>query len=145
MARHIWTVVCRKAVIDAANTVTLFDALEELGVFPEPPAQMLGKGVLPVEMAVVTLWMRDDVAIGEAPTQRMRILAPDGRQLAVAEQAFDLERYQRARNIANLPGLLYAGLGTYTVEVSRKTDGKYEVVASVPFDLKVGPDPTKRN
>lgn len=146
MAKHLWTVVCRKVVIDqSTNTASIFEVMEELGIFPVPSADQVDKVMLPIDFASVSLWARDDPSTGESQTQRIQVLGPSGRELASAEQSFDLDKFSRARNIANVPGLPYSGLGTYTVKVSVKTGKGYQTVAQIPFDLKEGPNPSKRN
>jgi hypothetical protein len=142
MARHVYTVLCRKASIDQVNSLSMFDAVEELNVFPLPPDELVGKVIIAYPMTLVSYWMREKKAKPEVAKQRIRLFGPSGAVLGSNEFEFDLQKTTSARNMANAEGLLYGGLGDYEFEVSAiDKGGDATVVARFPFELKLGPDP----
>jgi hypothetical protein len=142
MARHIWSVLCRKAVVDSTNMLSIFDVIEEISTFPQPPDDLIRKVLLPFPMTLVSYWTRDQRANEEVGKQRIQLIGPNRDVLGNTELEFDLRKFANARNLANLAGVLYAGLGFYEFEVSAvDKDGQAKVVASVPFEIKLGPDP----
>lgn len=151
MAKHIWTIVCRKAVVDAANNLSIIDVTEEVGVFPEPPitpeppAPPGAKIMLPIEITIVSYWTRENRHKEETAKQRLQLLGPDGKLIGGGEGLIDLTKVANARVMAQLPGIPYSGFGVYLFEISRPEKTEWTPVASIPILLKLGPDPSVRN
>src|SRR5262249_19964971 len=107
MAEHVWSVPCRRVIVDqitqAASLIDTFEGLEYV-VPPGQPEPNLS-APLPLEINVVTLWTRSDPAKGEKTRQRLRVStpAPAGDEriatLQPAELDIDLVSARNHRNV----------------------------------------------
>lgn len=144
MAKHVWSVLCRRGVVDQiTNQVSLHDVIEQVnvGALPQTPdAVPNGKVALQIEMMVVSYWVRDNADKGERATERVQIVAPGGEIAAFGQIAFDLEKFTQARNLTTVAGLPFSGFGAYWVDVSRLVQGdEWESVARIPFTVVAAP------
>lgn len=137
MIRHVWSVICGKSAIDReTNNISLFEVIERIeftftgsGEFP-PGA--------PFNLELVTLWARQDPNTPAEAQMRVRLLAPDGRELsALPPFRLDLLTASRMRQRTRIQGILLAGSGWYDLEVAyRVTNGGDWIVATrVPLEI----------
>jgi hypothetical protein len=146
MPRHVWSVLCRKTMVDNGNLLSIFEVMDELSAFPQPPDEQLGQAVVPYPMTLVTLWSRNKIDVAEKCTACARIIGPSGgRELSRREYEIDLTKFVNSRAMLTLPGILYVGFGRYEFEVSLlNSKGEAKPVALVPLDVKLGPDPNAK-
>jgi len=139
MIRHVWSVLCGKSVIDRdTNNVSILEVMERieftytgLGPFPQGA---------PISFELITLWARRDPNVPVEGEMRVRLLAPDGRELSVMPASrLDLITHQRLRQRLRLEGILLAGSGWYDWEVAYRTmnQGEWTVAALVPLEIVV--------
>lgn len=116
MARLLWSLICRRAIVDENfKAVSLIDVLEGIDV-GLPPGEKLS--VIPVESAFVTLWTRLNATKPESPsTQRIRVIGPDGAESPPVFAPMDLSNHRNWRNVVQFRGITFRGPGDYTFVV----------------------------
>ncbi len=145
MIDHYWTVLCSKSVIDKdANTISLFDVLEQITVYGDPPPG--GKtGGIPMEHSIVSLWGRTDEDRPAKGTVRYLIEyhgGGDDRKTDPHEVSVDLSEYTRSRTRALMNVLPLMGAGKHWVRVFLKQENQddWDLVASIPFHVEFKPE-----
>lgn len=136
MIQHIWSVACSHSSIDTeTNNVSLLNVVEQIN-----PVGLAAdaKGILPMQIEIVSLWMRDGVpGRGFA---RMVIEAPDSVLEPTDEMMIDLspEATTRFRSRLRLAGVPFEGYGIYWFRVEyREGPGEEWVeVARLPIEMK---------
>lgn len=153
MARLIWAVYCKDAVIDKdSNNIYLQGILERVVVHTNPKdlptlnvssESALNDGVpgMPMESALVTLWARDDFEKSEMPHIRIRLVCPDNHSYGVLEQDIDLDQHSRMRVTAKFDGIPYRGAGEYDfiAELYDPENDNWVEKATVPLEVVVEP------
>lgn len=145
MIEHYWTVFCSKSVIDKdANTISLFDALEQITVYGAPPPG--GKtGGIPMENSIVSFWGRTEEGRPAKGTVRYFIEYHgdgDDRTTDPHEITIDLSEYTRSRTRALMNVLPLMGAGKHWVRVFLKQENQddWDLVASVPYHVEFKPE-----
>lgn len=138
MIRHVWSVLCTKSSIDTeTNNVSLFEVIEQLELqFPGTSAPPRG---VPLELELLTLWARQDPATPVTGEMRIRLLSPQGKELAAFTAGVDLGSAPRNRHRARLNGLVLDGSGWYEWEVSSRADPSkgWDVQVLIPLDISL--------
>ena len=135
--KHIWSILCRKSVIDPDNNIlSISEALEELELgIPEGQ-----KGVqainIPIEFELTSYWIKERAAI---PKGLIVVFDPKNKQLG--EFSFDLgfkEKITRSRTRVKFSGLVLTTEGEYTFKVGLKHENtkKIEQVAELPLFVR---------
>lgn len=131
MPEHIFTVAAKGLTVDAqTNTLTLFSVIEELGAPPSLPAAV-------PELYLVTLWRRRSQEEGVGFVQRTRFSDPEGKQLAVVEQSFRMEK-TRHRIIGHVHMFPIQSAGCHRIDVFVRRDDALDwgaPVASYPIEV----------
>lgn len=148
MATLRWAVCFQRAIIDSTTqSLSLIDHLERITLPHAPPPADGARPLLPLKFCLVTIWDRSKHELAERGEMRVRLLGPEGDELAKATTPIDLVSGSSARNFVNLPGLPLAGAGRYTFEVCQKSDDDWHEEPARPhFDVVYSPDvaPAKR-
>jgi len=139
MAKHIWTVLCRRAVLDKfTNTASMFDTLEEVtATLAEPLPDKWT--LLPLEAVLVSFVVRTNVNVPERPRLKVEVVGPNGDVYEPSISGeFDLTEYPRARTFIKLGSLPVLAFGThkYMVYLEEGPD-KWTEVAEIPLDFKL--------
>jgi len=142
MARHIWSVLCSRMVVDEeSHTVSLIDAMEQLTITLSPDkAEIPENTMVPVTMRLVSMFIRNDPEKPEPPeTVRFEIHSPKGKTIGHAELNSILEKAIRCRLFLNIQGLPWCGEGLYhfLVRQRRGKKPKWVTVAKVPLQVTV--------
>lgn len=142
MATLRWAVCFQRAIIDSATqNLSLIDHLERITLPHAPPPVDGARPLLPFKFCLVTIWDRSKPELAERGEMRVRLLGPDGEELAKATVPIDLMSGSSARNFVNLPGLPLAGAGRYTFEVCQKVDEEWQDESARPhFEVVYSPD-----
>ena len=122
MPRHIWSVLCRKALVDKdTGTTTLLEVVEGINIAGEPPP--IGTAFkFPVEL--ITLWMRSEIDFAEEPQACRAVLSgPTSGIHTTPESTIDLAVSPRFRWTLRIGGIPYFGVGVYEFEVQRRAPG----------------------
>ncbi|SRR6266478_3237634 len=145
MAKHVWSVLCYKGCLDQyTNQVSLLDVIEGIIIKPmEPvPEIPMGKEIhLPVQMSLVSLWIRSDMAVPEEPMTRVRTIVPGGASRSPQMIKIDLTKYPRTRNFLRFETLPFHGEGFFyfMIELHDAASGEWRTLAEIPLELKVEP------
>ncbi len=145
MARHVWSVLCYKGCLDQyTNQVSLLDVIEAISIKPaEPVPETQGDKEIrvPVQMTLVTLLARSDVAVPEVGMMRVRLVLPDGVSRPPQELKFDLTKHRRLRNFTRIQSLPLRGDGyfNFVVELRDEAADEWRTAAEIPLEFKVEP------
>ena len=134
MPKHLWTVLCKRTVLDRyTNTVSMFQVLDELKA---PLSELEMPATVPLEWSLTTLWMREDLTISEEFATRVDIISPKGKTLGGSEAPVDMSAHKRHRMITNQDRLSIDGPGIYLFRIEYKAkNGRWVRAAEVPLEL----------
>ena len=111
MARHVWTVVCTKAVTDPrSNNISLIDVTEQLNLSPETP--LTGVAQIRFPLTVVSLWIRDDLGRPETEKVRLTHRDVDGMEISGHSSTRVLARYTHPTEERKIGALDLSGVVT---------------------------------
>lgn len=135
MIEHVWTVVCRQAVVDKeSNTMSLQAVLENIEIFGEPEE---GK-MVPMQFDVASLWSRTGENVPGAGVVRIKLISPTGNELRTSENIeVNLLETERHRTIVHFQGMPVSEAGRHTISVELQEEGGgVSEIASVPIMIK---------
>lgn len=151
MAKHVWTILCGKAIIDQESFVVAFDLVERITIFEkgerDDTAGQLMPSFIDMHMDLLGWWVRSDWSVPESVTFRVRLRLPSGEYTGVkaastGEDVFviSLRESTGIRTKIHVPGIPWAGLGVYWFEVEEQTgSGGWQAVAAIPIELYLDP------
>ncbi len=154
MARHIWSVLCHKDLLDSkSKQVSLIDVIEKITLPQEEFFQEAARlGLEPGQMAtqgfafaaptrLVSFWTRSDPVAPEVFEFRIRQLAPSGKLLAHQVVRVSLENHRNSRPTIHFEGFIFAGEGIYSIAVDKRDAGKdrFTRQATLPLEIDVKP------
>jgi len=142
MADHIWTVFCRRVLIDQpSNSLSLMDVIEGIKITQSSDGSPVQSStdINLTGMDLVTLWTRSNTSTPEEIQTKVILQSPDGKKHPQPEQTIDLKTRPRNRHILRMTGLPFTVEGRYywTVQqkqVTKSGQEKWKSVARVPFD-----------
>ena len=137
MAELLWAVLCYKANVDKeTNNVSLLDVLEQITLQPGQDLEDEAEGIaMAHHMELATLWRRTDPAVPELGHMRLELVTPRNNVSGRAELPLRLDTSVRYRGIVKLDALPFEGFGTYRFRVSKKEEGDWREVTSVPLEV----------
>ena len=135
MAKHVWSVLCRRAILDkSTNNVSLIDSLENIEFVPTKPLQEGRWSIFAFETTLVSFLVRSDDNVPEQPKIRVQLVAPDGKasgQEVIA--TVNLSEHTRARNFFQFQTMGFWSSGTHNFVVSLELENEgWEAFAEVP-------------
>jgi hypothetical protein len=148
--KHIWSVLCRRSVIDGqSNNLSLFDVFEQIGINIDQPANDLKNGefldnlprVLPYEYSLVTFWTREEADNGTLKMDiKLEIVDPKG--AVIKDQVFETEipeGNRRMRHLTKLTHLFLTSSGVYCFKIMYRSTGakEYTLAAELPLEVKI--------
>jgi hypothetical protein len=141
MIRHAWTVLCSRSSVDSeSNNMSLFDILEQVTII-EPPR---GPGILAFPHEVVSLWTRDDLAVGGVTHCRYVVEAPGGVRTVGEGNEIDLTAFHRTRLRGRPSGLPVNVAGLYwvtTEQLQGAENPTWVEVSRLPVEVRFGDVP----
>jgi hypothetical protein len=141
MARHIWSVLCSRAIVDQDNNISLIGVTESMGfqALEEVPPGSVAR--IPVQLTLVSLWTRAAPDTAERIRVRISVVLPGGRRVGSGtEMAVDLENYPRTRTFMNFQDLpILPGVDTYEFQVESFSNDQWRLEASVPVEFRLVP------
>ncbi len=142
--KHVWSVLCRKSLIDGTtNQVSLLDILEEV-VFtiPKPfsdslkDEMSLGKAaVFPFEYEVISLW--ENVKRTSGDSYIVEMIDPDNERKELGSGELKFENIDRLRVRIQSTHLPVKKEGRHSFIIKIKSGEEQEEVASLPFIVKL--------
>jgi hypothetical protein len=146
MARHVWTVLCRRAVVDRfSNAASAFDMLEEI-VFEPQEALVLNDWMsIPIEATLISFIIRSDQSVAERPGLRVEVISPTGeRYKSVGSVELDLVGSSRIRNLFTFPAVPFREFGIQKFIIHlEETPGDWKQVAEIPLEFKLKQAPVE--
>jgi hypothetical protein len=145
MARHAWTILCKRTELGPEDNISLIDVVEELHIVTNAPDPENTNIFFDAGWHLVSSWERTDEGIPENIRVRVTFRGPRGPQLPPPETGLHMDaNYLVARSDATIGRLLLRGSGRYEFLVEHKTlpDGAWEESCRVPLhvDMKTNPD-----
>lgn len=144
MIKHIWTVLCRKSVIDnESNNLSLYDILEQLSISVKPEKETVKKTVkinLPLEYEVVSLWVKQSSKDGFNGEIKLEIINPEGSVVKTFEQPFIIQdNKNRLRSRIRINGFVVDGSGVYLFRISykEKQEKNFTQISEVPLEVSL--------
>ena len=140
MVEHIWSVFCRRAVVDEqTNNVSLFEIIEQIS--GEIPASLTPdqRPAVAIDAQLISFWIRDTEEVPEKGKARISYIGPSGDALIPPrEYDIDLTAKSRVRSIGTISGLPTPESGYYRIKVElSKDDTEWTEVASIPLDVRL--------
>lgn len=154
MAEHVWSVLCRKAVVDRyEGQVSLHEVIEQV-VYRGSEEELLDEiekgvlGLIQASMQLVTWWVRSDFDTPET-TSRVRISLADpsgdvlphprnaDKEMSI-ESPIDLEEKTARRILVSFDGIPFSGFGTYrfVVEGKSEDDDEWKLATRIPLQVR---------
>lgn len=141
MANHIWTIVCRRSIVEKdTNILSIIDVAEQLSidvhVSPEvQDADVIGSAAF----HLISFWERTDPKRPEPETQiETRVISPSGKLLGKMEADFSMnDPHTRSRVTVSVPGMPVRESGRYEIRVFLKKGKRWQRVATVPLTIVV--------
>lgn len=157
MADHVWTVVCSKTLIDpSSNVASLIDITERLilGAVSEEETVEQGferaksegkKGIrFPVQLQLVSWWVRSDYSKPETAKIRVAIMGPEGDRLFQQDAVIEMEEGTTGRRLTvNFNAVPITSLGRFWFLVEQPKSGKgtakrWTTAARIPVEITAG-------
>lgn len=141
MAKHIWSVLCRRALIDRnSNSASLIETLEEITVELNGHLDPDTWTPLPVEATIVTLLSRSDMAIPERLQMKVELVGPNNETYISPPKvlAIDLSEAKRARVVTTFATMPIRGSGIqrFIVQLEELTND-WRQVAEIPLAVEI--------
>lgn len=144
MIKHIWSILCRRSVIDSeTNNISLYDSLEELSVGIKVKQQNapLPQAInIPIDYEVVSFWMKENIEIHIQADTEIEIVLPNGSTGKSFPQKIDMpEKMQRIRARYRIKGFGVTMPGTYWFKIKIKEGGEklFRTVSEIPLEVKI--------
>lgn len=148
MARHLWTVLCSKGILDGHNSLTIIDVVERIdigaqlvrhaGSQSERDPPLPKRALIKFDLQLISLWMRSALNTPELIDSQVRIVAPNGEVIGGASTPVNLSEAQRFRTTITL-GVLPLIDGVIEFEVYSRDPGatEWQRVAQIPLELRI--------
>jgi len=137
MPQLIWSVLCYKGCLDSySNQVSLLDVIEGLSIKTN---QLQDPLRVPVQMSLVSLWLRSEPGVPETFEARANLVMPDGSELPGLVTNADLQTHSRLRTFMRIEGLEFRGPGLYWLAVEHRpaADSEWIRGGKVPLDVQI--------
>lgn len=137
MARHLYSIVCRKVIVDKeSNAISTIEIAETFEIGGIPNDQAVG---VPLSLEMVSFWERSDRGTPETGRTRLSLAFPDGSSVAGGESEIDLVPSYRARTIVRMSGIPVKGSGVhhFGVELQDRETGRWTEVTRFPVEIVI--------
>jgi hypothetical protein len=142
MIKHIWSIICSNVITDDdSKNISLINVLEQLKILA-PPAK---GGILPIQLELVSFWVRENPEVAVIGNSRISFLSPSGKVLASKEIPIGLNEKERIRNRLVYKGLPLEEPGTHIFRIEVQSDGEWIEVSSIPLFVTFSPPETKES
>ena len=152
MPHHVWSVLCYKVSIDQRdNLVSLLDVPEQITVQGPPgkegeiervrkeAAEAGADALIPVNLQLLSWWIRSDPEKPERAEARLRMLPPGkGAKLPPTPIPIDLSEKNSWRQRIVLGLLPFRGFGRYWFVIELRAGKSWRRMAKIPLNLVLG-------
>jgi len=139
MARHVASLLCKRASIDSrTHALSLFELVEGLEIEVNDSKVVDGeRDIAPVEMQLVIMVARTDPNVPEHIKARSSLVLPTKKRLVGRPFEVDLRTNFGSQSILDINGLPIEGSGQYefVTEFAEANSKGWRRVASFPFML----------
>lgn len=134
MARHVWSVLCSRSILDKdMKDISLIGVLESLKVQIDKSPRKGSTEITPqLRMELVSLWEGTEREPEKIEIQG-RLLAPDGS--TIIEHAFGFEVNLRAKSIMRFETIRLEKEGRFQALVDLRVNGEWLNVAQISLDV----------
>jgi hypothetical protein len=137
MPEHVWTIACRRVLVDESTKVSSFiDVLEGFEYFgTDDFAHAAG---FPIELAIITLWARSDPAKEEVAKHRLTIVGPKmppEDPKALPEATIDLTAVRFHRTTFAFQGFPNYGDGDYSILIDLLEGDQWKTVKTLTITV----------
>ena len=127
MARNLWSVLCERITVDQrTNLISYLTCIEGVTTLQLP-------GTVPT-LAIGTAWLREGDN-DKAFVFRLVVVNPDNSEKVLMEGSQEFASGQRARLGFVMDGFPIQQTGQYVFRIETKSDGNWEVRATLPMDV----------
>lgn len=151
MVKHIWSVLCRRSLVDReTNNISLTEVFEQLGV--NVSAKQDGKFPdtvnVPLEFELVSMWHREVPQKHIRAAAKVEIINPEGKIVKDLDEKIEMPpTMRRLRTILKIVGFTVEMSGNYIFRVKFKEEGQngYVEVAEIPLEVNLTKSKVKNN
>lgn len=142
MVKHVWSVLCRRSVIDKeSNNLSIYDVFEQLNVGLKirqgTPQNVFN---IPIDFEVVSLWVKDNKKEHYKGDFEIEVVNPSGRTAKIFGQKLEMpSEMRRLRSVVRIKGLVVDEGGDYLFKVNIKKEGEktFETVIELPLEVNL--------
>lgn len=135
--KHIWSILCKKSIIDAdTNNITLNEALEEITFNIPLKKDFKLPASFNFDYEIVSLWTSDNPRGGEKFYVEMEFVDPTEKILAKVEQEIifpENKKRLRTRVKANIIKVTREGEYLLKIKAKEKKNDKFKVLIKIPL------------
>jgi len=142
MIKHIWTILCRRSVIDSeTNNLSIYDILEQLTIdikIKKDRKDKVTKINVPIEYEVVSLWTKSPKATEFDGGIKLEIINSEEKIEKTFEQPLKLAKDKsRLRSRIRIKGFVVEKPGIYIFRISYRENNrdKYIKAADIPLEI----------
>lgn len=142
MMKHIWSLLCRKSVIDQeTKNLSVYDILEQLTIdvkIKKDKKEEVVKVNIPIEYEVISFWSKEKETAGFKGKIKLEIISPIGEVKKTFEQPLEIPKdKRRLRSRFRIKGFIADLEGIYLFRISHKEKKKdrYIKMSEVPFEV----------
>lgn len=142
MINHIWSILCRRSVIDSeTNNISIIDALEQfvIDVQAKSGKKLPNKINIPIDYEVVSFWTKSEVDSYFKGKAKIDIVNPDNKLMKSFEQILEMPKdMKRLRTRVRINGFVAENTGIYRFIISYKhNDKSYKKLVELPLEVIV--------
>lgn len=144
MINHIWSILCRRSVIDQeTNNISLYDVLEQLKIdlkIKKGQEVKITKVGIPIDYEIVSMWVKPKDVKEFSGTVLVECLDTEGKQIKKFELPMDIPaNLRRMRSRLRIKGIEIDKEGVYTFKVNykSKSESDYKHVADLPLEIVI--------
>lgn len=138
--RHIWTILCKRAILDRpTGNISLIDVIEEITVKePKQDSEEQDKKVINANFSLVSYW-RKSSSNKESMVLKVIEEAPDGEELRSVEKELAIpEKKNKLRIHFAFKELIVTDSGEYLIKVYRRSNqDDYNMVSEMPIEINL--------
>ena len=141
MTKHIWSVLCKKTIIDTdTNSISLIDVFEQLQTKVNLPQNKNIKLSIPLEYEVVNFWYKENTDKKEEVDVEITLIDPNNKSLKSFINTITIpDNKKRVRTRLKITGLpiTISGIYRFIVKIKEKNTKNYKQVAELPIEIKI--------
>ena len=141
MTKHIWSVLCKKTIIDTdTNNISLIDVFEQLQAKVNLPQNKNIKLSIPLEYEVVNFWYKENTDKKEEVDVEITLIDPNNKSLKSFINTITIpDNKKRVRTRLKITGLpiTISGIYRFIVKIKEKNTKNYKQVAELPIEIKI--------